>query len=149
MPNAVRLLASMGEEMTMVRSLVVAAICTALLIGVANAHSSGYRCTVKDAVTADAGVIRRTDFTKSFVGKEFVVDRSNGKMLGDFASGIGWDPKILDYGSSQQSFKVAYTSAPYVHVRLLNVSEFGAGNQKDFFMTDEDNFFSGKCVSLN
>lgn len=100
-------------------------------------------------MTADGGKISRTELTKTLVGKEFVVDRRNGRMLGDIFSGQGWEPKILDYGSGQQSFKAQYTSAPYVHVRLLTVREFMPGNQKDFFLLDEDNLISGKCMSLN
>ena len=56
---------------------------------------------------------------------------------------------LFSFVARQQSFKIEYASAPYVHVRLLNVSEFVVGNQKDFFMIDEDNFFAGKFVSLN
>ena len=113
------------------------------------ASASGYRCVVNDAVTADGGKISRTELIKTFVGKEFIVDRGNGRMLGDVFSGQGWEPKILDHGSRQQSFKAQYTAAPYVHVRLLTVQEFMPGNQKDFFMLDEDNLISGKCASLN
>jgi hypothetical protein len=101
------------------------------LITPASAYSSGYRCTVKDAVMALRGTIWRNDLTKSYIGKEFVVARSNGRMLGGFASGHLMGPQILDSGSRQQSFKVEYTSEPYVHVRLLTGNKFMDGNQKD------------------
>lgn len=135
-----------GNDLSMIRKLVMTAICIAFLIVPASA--SGYRCTVKDAVTADGGVISHTELTKTYIGKEFIVDRGNGRMMGHF-SGSGWDPKVLDYGSSQQSFKVMYTSAPYVHVRTLTVQEFATDGLKNFFMLDEDNFFSGKCFGVN
>lgn len=102
-----------------------------------------------DAVTAGNGAILRNEFTKTFVGKEFVVDRRNGRILGDIFSSQGWEPKILDYGSGQQSFKAQYISTPYVHVRVLIVQEFMPGNQKDFVLLDEDNLISGKCTTLH
>lgn len=129
------------------RSLGLAVICTILFAGAAQA--SGYQCTVKDAIYSAQGTLLRTDLTKAAVGKEFIVDRSNGRMLGDYASGIGWQPKVLEYGSRQQSFKVIYTSAPYLHVRFLTVQEFDDGTLKSFYMLDEDSFLTGNCKSLD
>jgi hypothetical protein len=97
----------------------------------------------------DGGRIERTDLTKNLLGKEFIVDRRDGRMLGDIFSGEGWNSKVLDYGSRQQSFKAEYTSAPYVHVHLLTVQEFMSGNQKDFFLLDEGNLITGSCRALN
>jgi hypothetical protein len=57
-----------------------------------------------------------------------------------------WRSKVLDYGSTEQSFKVLYTSSEgFMHVRLLQILEHMAGRTKDFIFTDGNEVHTGHC----
>jgi hypothetical protein len=134
----------------MSRILTVATIWLALWASSAAASSTAYKCTIKNALTTSQGKAVQHGLAETMVGKEFFVDRTNGRIRGDVFSSAGWTTtQVLDNGSSQQSFKALYLSSPYVHVRVLVVQEFDEGKSKSFALLDDGDFISGTCVGLS
>lgn len=131
---------------------ITAAILAAVLLQTLEASarsSAAYKCTVKNAYALKDGKLVPHQPLSSYVNKEFVVDRANGRMLGAFSSAL-WDTvKVLDDGSKEQSFKSISVSGGYVQVRLLVIREFDTSTSKDFTIAENDDVFTGSCTHLN
>lgn len=111
--------------------------------------SAAYKCTVKNAYALKDGKLFPHQLLSSYVNKEFVVDRANGRMLGTLSSALWETVKVLDAGSKEQSFKAIYVSGGYVQVRLLVIREFETSGSKDFTIADNDNVLTGICTHLD
>ncbi|WP_126257778.1 hypothetical protein [Bradyrhizobium sp. LVM 105] len=111
--------------------------------------SAAYKCTVKNAYALKDGKLVPHQLLSSFVNKEFVVDRANGRMLGTFSSALWETVKVLDAGSREQSFKAIYVSGGFVQVRLLVIREFDTSTSKDFTIAENDDVLTGICTHLD
>ena len=107
-----------------------------------------YKCTVKQtAGLRDNGEMSETNFSKLYLGKEFVVDKRTGLMNGGLSNHNAYgQPKVIDYGSSQQSFKVITIFNPMTAVDYLYVEEFKANSEKPFIFITCQDIFSGICI---
>ena len=134
--------------MTHFRILVCAVIGLLLTIGVARAQGSAeYNCVVSRSYSLESGELAGWSLANTVKGVQFRVARQTGRMDGGagFSSTV-WVSKVLDYGSSEQSFKVLYTSSGgFMHVRLLQILEHRAGRTKDFIFADGDTVHTGHC----
>jgi hypothetical protein len=112
-----------------------------------------YRCTIERVTGAD---MDRTDAIQSrarlYVGREFTADRRTGLMAGALKNSYVTRPEVIDYGSSENSFKVVTTlrleqgAGRGTNVYLLVVNEYKAGPKKPFLFVDNDQVYSGNCV---
>ncbi len=108
-----------------------------LTIGVnSNAANGEYQCTVVDLVDTDeSGRIRaRPDLKGKHL--KFSVSRSTGVIIGDLFGNTTQikppDIRVIEYGDSEQSFKVMTTYKPYISVDYLEVDEFDRSSKKTF-----------------
>lgn len=111
-----------------------------------------YKCTVKDAESLENnGLLEETSWSKLLNGQEFVIERATGKIVGGNGisnhNGKFGQPKVIDKGSSKQSYKVLTVYGPNVAVTYLQVSEFSSETEKPFLlMTNSTDVLSGTCV---
>ncbi len=106
-----------------------------------------YKCKVQFASgLTDQGELTETPFAKLHIGKEFVVDKSNGKIVGEISnSNENGTPQVLDWGSNEQAFKVITVYKPMTAVAYLYVQEFNVNIEKPFMYINGDNSFTGLC----
>lgn len=109
--------------------------------------SDTYICGVKVAYSVSDGQLQRHPLASEYEGEVFTVDRQTGDIAGSAFTSANWlgRREVLDYGSKQQSFKLVFVTPPYVSVRLLIVNEFDEGANKQFFLTDNSNSYTGFC----
>jgi hypothetical protein len=115
-----------------------------------HAGSDGYICTVAAlSRLADDGTLSRkaNDAANDpIIGKVFIVDRDIGKIIGNHINSRGFDTKVLDRGSDQQSCKVLTTNPlGFLHVKYLEIQEFHEGPRKPFLLVDGSAVYSGTC----
>jgi hypothetical protein len=125
-------------------------IATWTLLATAAAISQGsatYICVVKGSYALEDGELRISNQAQLLKNLKFNVNRQTGEMRGTAGfESKAWSTKILDYGSSEQAFKVSYVSSyGFVHVRLLQIQEFSSGRNKDFIFTDGTEVHTGAC----
>jgi hypothetical protein len=98
--------------------------------------ADAYKCEIHGGYgLVDSGEFVETAWAKMWVGREFIVDKDSGKMIGGFSnSGTGGDPKVLDRGSTDQAFKVITIYKPMTAVDYLYVQEFNENAEKPFFL---------------
>src|SRR5687767_8101483 len=81
-----------------------------LLASRTSAANDGYKCTVIDgAQVTEDGTLEGDGWTDSYRKLEFVVGRRTGRINGSDAltnHNTSGQPKVLDPGSAEQSFKV-------------------------------------------
>jgi hypothetical protein len=109
--------------------------------------SGGYKCTIKPVVgiTAD-GVIQDAEIFQIQVGKEFTIDRSTGRMIGELSNyNAKGSPVILDPGSKVQALKVLTVYGPQTYVDYLYLKEFVDSKEKPFYFTTGAQMYSGLC----
>ncbi|PWE78847.1 hypothetical protein XF30_20980 [Bradyrhizobium sp. SUTN9-2] len=111
--------------------------------------SAAYKCIVKHAYALKDGKLFPHQLLSTYVNKEFVVDRADGRMLGTLSSALWETVKVLDVGSKEQSFKAIYVSGGYVQVRLLIIREFDTSALKDFSIAENDDVLAGVCTHLD
>ena len=107
-----------------------------------------YKCTIDYTATLqDNGDIQESDFTKLWLGKEFVVDKGTGRIKGGLSNDNAFGkPQIIDYGSKEQAFKVLTIFKPSTTINYLYIEEFNENQEKPFMFIDGTNIFSGKCL---
>lgn len=124
-----------------------------LPIGQLNAQTlQDYRCRI-ELVTMPGLVPKASaDFwQKTYVGKEFSVERRTGVMAGALKNSFVTKPEVIDQGSEMNSFKVVATmrrdqgAGAGSNVYLLVIREFEKGAEKPFLFIDNDEIYSGTC----
>jgi hypothetical protein len=130
----------------------VSVLAGASTFGNAAEESTGYKCRIKHSLAlARDGSPQCSASAEVFHNMEFIVDRASGRILGEAINTRSWLGKreILDKGSSQQSYKLLYTSPPpFVHVNLLQVEEYQAGAEKPFLFVMNTVTHTGTCTPL-
>ncbi|GHG66638.1 hypothetical protein GCM10010919_14510 [Alishewanella longhuensis] len=128
------------------RILITIFIC--LLSNHVLAQIDAYKCTVNhSSQLKENGETTPSDFSKMQVGKEFVVDKGSGRMTGELANHNSFgEPRVLDYGSTQQGFKVLTIYKPMISVEYLYIEEFSKNDKKPFMLIDGNIIYSGLCA---
>ena len=136
--------------MKIVKSLLVF---VALLTSNASFSASDYICTIDRPSIADGDSGNLYEmYVKNYVGKDFTVSRNTGVMSGALKNSYVTSPKIIDIGSSENSFKVVTTMMKEEGigngstVSALNVSEFNESVNKPFLYMTNDMAYFGTCV---
>ncbi len=136
--------------------LAYALVCVLACIAIDAAAADGYRCISKHAIElTEAGDLKRTSATEVLLASdsdnEFVVDAKSGRMLGGGAI-VNWNdgtgsPRVIDQGSTVQSFKVLTIHGPtFVSVDYLQIETFLPGPNKPFIFVKRGQIVSGTCV---
>jgi hypothetical protein len=107
-----------------------------------------YKCNVTHtAGLTDTGGLAETNYSKLRLGNEFVVDRDTGRINGGLSNNNAFgQPKVLDYGSHEQAFKVVTIYKPMTTLAYLYIEEFNENREKPFMFIDGQNIFSGVCT---
>lgn len=112
-----------------------------------------YRCKIDRATTADPlETDIQGELAKYYVGKEFTVDRKSGVMAGALKNYYVTPPKVIDFGSSQNSFKVIATmrldqgAGRGSDVYTLVVKQYSEGPRKPFVFLENDYLYFGTCT---
>lgn len=88
---------------------------------------------------------------KAYLGKTFTVSRFTGAMTGALRSSLVIQPIVIDYGSSDNSFKVVtamnaqQSPGPGTLLETLTVSEYIDSDKKPFVMASGENVYFGVC----
>ena len=107
-----------------------------------------FKCSVQDAKkVSENGLLVSNNVTKIYIGREFVVDRESGKMIGEVTNhNSGFIPKVFDYLPSENGYKVVTTYSPHPSIDYLHIVEYVESLEKPFFYTTGSTIMSGKCV---
>lgn len=111
-----------------------------------------YLCTIQRVASSlYAGGDRHELDKRVYVGKTFTISRLTGAMSGALRSALVVQPIVIDYGSSENSFKVvtamnAHQSlGPGTFLETLIVSEYIESIQKPFVVASGENIYLGVC----
>ena len=105
-----------------------------------------YRCTVESTVAAKEKPINRI-----FIGKQFTVERRTGLMAGALKNSYVTDPQVIDYGSTENSYKAVATmrkeqgAGVGSSIYALTINEYDEGDRKPFIFLQNDEAFLGWC----
>ena len=81
-----------------------------LVMAALNGHAQDYKCTINRIASSDDSEPKEVAFrNKTFVGKEFTVERRTGLMAGVLKNSFITRPVVVDSGSTENSFKVVTT----------------------------------------
>ena len=111
-----------------------------------------YLCTIQRVASAlyAAGDLHELD-KKVYVGKKFTISRLTGSMSGALRSPLVVAPIVVDYGSSENSFKVVtamnqqQSIGPGTLLETLTVSEYIESAQKPFVVASGESVYFGIC----
>lgn len=147
MINFVNLLPSMKFPMQRILTLLL------FLVAATNGYAQDYKCTINRIASADDSDSGVTGFrNRTYLGKEFTVERRTGLMAGVLKNSYVTTPEIVDPGSSDNSFKVVTTMSrrqglgPGTMVYVLVVKEYLPGQRKPFTFLENDVAFFGTCL---
>ena len=117
------------------------------LIGMGNAWAlPDYRCTVERAVSAS-----ESSMSHIFIGKHFTVERKTGLMAGALKNSYVTEPQVIDFGSTENSYKVVTTMrkdegvGPGSSVFVLTINEYVDEAHKPFIFLNNDDVYLGWC----
>lgn len=125
-------------------------ILTALFATSTTAYAiDAYKCAVSQTGDLqDSGEISESNFTRLSNGNEFVVDKGTGRIKGGLSNDNAFgQPQVLDYGSSEQAFKVLTVFKPNITINYLYIQEFNESEEKPFMFVSGSEIYSGKCVA--
>lgn len=107
-----------------------------------------YKCKVSSAFEVDNNGQRIEKYLAPMTGREFTVDRLTGLMIGSLKNSYLTTPKVLDFGSSENSFKVITVMKNDItsNVYVLVVEEFSENMRKPFIFTNNSSVFYGTCT---
>ena len=133
-------------------NIVVPAVLFVLLplAGVAQT-SSDYRCVIERVETANNDTDEKTSY-RSYIGKEFTVERKTGVMAGALKNNYVTEPYVVDFGSNENSFKVVTTmrrdqgAGAGSNAYILTVNEYVESERKPFLFAQNDAAFFGYCT---
>ena len=112
-----------------------------------------YKCTIEryssiDGNTSDS----ESMYVKLYIGKEFTVERKTGLMAGALKNSYVNKPLVVDFGSSDNSYKVVnYMKLEQgvgygTNIYALTIEEFAETKNKPFLFLQNSKVFFGKCV---
>jgi len=106
-----------------------------------------YKCEVTSAFQVDNNGKRYEKILAPWVGSEFTVDRSSGIMTGSLKNSYVTSPEILDFGSSENAFKVITVMKNELisNVYVLVIEEYTEGIRKPFVFTANSDIYHGIC----
>ncbi|TWC12130.1 MULTISPECIES: hypothetical protein [unclassified Pseudomonas] len=117
------------------------------LAGATNAWAGeDYRCTIESTVAAKEKPINRI-----YIDKQFTVERQTGLMAGVLKNSYVTDPQVVDYGSTENSYKVVVTmrrdqgAGVGSSIYALTINEYDEGDRKPFIFLQNDEAFLGWC----
>ena len=90
-------------------------------------------------------------YVKNYVGKEFTVSRNSGLMTGILRNSYVTIPKVIDFGSTENSYKVVTTMSKEQgvgagsNIYTLIILEYEKGPNKPFVFLENDIVFFGAC----
>ncbi|WP_063912771.1 hypothetical protein [Pseudomonas sp. p21] len=105
-----------------------------------------YRCTVQRAVSAS-----ESSLGHMYLGKQFTVERKTGLMAGALKNSYFTEPQVIDYGSSENSYKVVTTMRKDQGVGAgsslfaLTINEYKDETRKPFVFLSDDDVYLGWC----
>lgn len=108
--------------------------------------ASDYRCTIERTVAA-----KENPLNKLYIGKQFTVERRTGLMAGALKNAYFTSPQVIDYGSTENSYKVVTTmrkdqgAGAGSSIYALTINEYEQGNKKPFIFMQGDEAFLGLC----
>lgn len=121
------------------------------LVAATNACASeDYRCTIERAVSAQQSKSHSEDI-QMYIGKQFTVERRSGLMAGALKNSYVTDPQVIDYGSTENSYKVVTTmrkdqgGGAGSTIFALTISEYLEGAKKPFIFLENDDAYLGQC----
>lgn len=108
-----------------------------------------YRCKIDRVASSDTSPPASL---KSYVGKEFTVERRTGLMAGALKNSYITKPEVIDFGSEENSYKVITTlrkeqgAGIGSNAYLLVVKEWAKGLNKPFLFAENDDVYFGTCL---
>ena len=125
----------------------VGAVVLLTLAATANAWATeDYRCTIESTVAAKEKPINRI-----YIGKQFIVEKRTGLMTGALKNSYVTDPQVIDYGSTENSYKSVATmrkdqgAGVGSSIYALTINEYDEGDRKPFIFLQNDEAFLGWC----
>lgn len=125
----------------------VGAVVLLTLVATTNAWAAeDYRCTIESTVAAKEKPINRI-----YIGKQFTVERRTGLMAGALKNSYVTDPQIIDYGSTENSYKAVATmrkdqgAGVGSSIYALTINEYDESDRKPFIFLQNDEAFLGWC----
>lgn len=123
------------------------AVALLALAGATNVWAAeDFRCTIESTVAAKEKPINRI-----FIGKQFAVERRTGLMTGALKNSYITDPQVIDYGSTENSFKAVATmrkdqgAGGGSSIYALTINEYDESDRKPFIFLQNDEAFLGWC----
>ncbi|OCH24630.1 hypothetical protein [Aliivibrio sp. 1S128] len=118
-----------------------------LLISFKSLALDDYKCMITNAVSSNENGKLIEVGDKSVNGKIFTVDRSSGVMVGPIKNNYISEPIVLDFGSTDNSFKAVTTMRNEIttNVYVLTIQEFIDGSRKPFVFLSNSDVFYGYC----
>ena len=112
-----------------------------------------YRCRIERVATAAPAPNTSLDLQeKTYIGKEFTVERRTGLMAGAIKNSYVTKPQVVDPGSADNSYKVVTMMrrdqgiGSGSNVYTLVVNEYEKAEKKSFLFLENDNAYFGTCV---
>lgn len=105
-----------------------------------------YRCTIENTIAAKEKPINRI-----YISKQFTVERRTGLMAGALKNSYVTDPQVIDYGSTENSYKAVATmrkdqgAGVGSSIYALTINEYDEGDRKPFIFLQNDEAFLGWC----
>ena len=112
--------------------------------------ADSYKCIVTNAYDlTESGALSQSGFPTIYIGREFVVDRDTGIMVGGLSNINDYGTPVVNHrGSKDTSFKVLTLYSPYSYVDYLEVIEFEKKPLKPFSFHSLSNIFTGLCSNI-
>lgn len=116
------------------------------------AVGSDYKCKIEriSFASGDSGNSYEL-YEEYYLGKGFTVDRKSGVMVGELKNSYVTDPQVIDFGSSENSFKVIASmrkdqgAGAGSNIYALTIEEFEVGAKKPFVFLKNSKVFFGFC----
>lgn len=120
----------------------------------AYAAGSDYKCTIErySVASGDEGEVYES-YRKIYLGKKFIVEKKSGLMAGVLKNSYFTEPQVIDYGSSENSYKVVTIMSKQQgagagsNIYALTINEFEKTRNKNFVFMQNDEVFFGKCIN--
>jgi len=113
---------------------------------------SDYQCTIQRVSTVEGAPNQTLQlYEKSYIGKQFSVERKTGYMAGALKNSYATKPQVIDYGSKDNSFKAITVMrledgvGVGSNIYALTINEFSKSPKKPFVFLNNDVVFFGLC----
>ena len=110
-----------------------------------------FKCNVLDTVgvNKDGRLDDKSGWVHLYKGKEFIVDRETGRVLGKIINNfdVNYSPEVISKGSSKVPFKaINLYNKSYDHISYLQVDTRFDYHPYPFHFYTERGFVTGTCV---